>query len=340
MPEEVATVAEFIADNSPVTSPARRPSRPEWLPTADRFDEDNHKPRSTGSTFAPAPKAPDELTAPAVPAISADDLKVHSSATLRASPLGSPLLVPGTLLFAAYVVYLFPERGIAVLLLLGALATFGPTSEPLVCFLIDHFEKVAAKAASSQQLHTVARDHMRGMLADPHIKRSFTDACRESLLEAMTDQRSQTVMVSCCTRAMATATIAASQDRDLQNTLNTAMRSGVKEALTDSTLIDTLFNVMKEGLRDPKLHAAALKGAVTAANPLKDLKVPHLPEMPDLTPATGLKAMSSTLKEVMVGVEAKSLSSASGLSRAPPPTIRSRTESTSSGDHGGDSTPQ
>jgi len=269
--------------------------------------------------------------------VSCDELKPRIVSARGASLLDSPLLVPTTLLLAAYIVYIFPERGVAVLLVLGALATFGPTSQPVVSLLADVLEKVALRAARSQLLRVAARDHMRGMLDDPHIQRSFTDALRASLLEAMTDEGSQAMLVSCCSKAVTTAAIAASQDQDLQNTLNTAMRSGVKGALTDTTLIDTLFNVMMEGLRDPKMHAAALKGAVTAANPLKDLTVPP---MPALTPSKGFKAMSSTLKDVMVGVEAKSLSSASGLSRAPPPTIRSRADSRSSNEQACDGTPQ
>lgn len=259
--------------------------------------------------------------------------KAHTVSSSGPSPLDSPLLVPATLLLAAYTVYLFPERGTAVLLVLGALATFGPTSAPIVCVLVNMIEKVALQASGSQVLHVAARDHMRTMLADPQIQKAFTNCCRASLLEAMIDERAQAMMVACCSEAMTTATIAASQDEDLKNTLNSAMRSGVKEALTDTTLIDKVCDLVKDVLRDPKMHAAAMKGAATAANPLKDLTVPTMPVL--RTPSDSLKAMSSTLKEVMVGVEAKTLSSASGLSRAPPPTIKARSNSFSSNEKDG-----
>merc|ERR1719215_1359103 len=104
-------------------------------------------------------------------------------------------------------------------------------------------------------------------------------------------------MVSCMCKSATAATIEASQDLGLRSTLNTAMRSGVKEALTDGTVVDTFFNVIREGLRDPKMHQAALKGAVTAANPLKDLKVPTNP-LKDLAHANPLKAVS--WKDVIV----------------------------------------
>lgn len=246
--------------------------------------------------------------------------------------LDSPLLVPTALLLAAYTVYIFPERGVAVLLLLGALATFGPTAQPLYRLLTEMSENVALRASTSPRLRALARHQMRAALRDPITQRCFTDACRDSLIEAMQAESTQDMMVSSCTQAVTTATIAASQNQDLQSTLNTAMRNGVKEALSDDTVVGTFFNVVKEGLRDPMMHQAALKGAVRAANPLKDLTVTNpLKDLavPSLAHGNPLKAVSdkvhgvsSTLKEAIVDAEAKSLANASGLSRAPPPTIQ------------------
>jgi hypothetical protein len=229
----------------------------------------------------------------------------------------SPLVVPLVLLFASYCVYLYPERGTAVILLLGALASFGPTAGPMYSLFIDVFERVAHRASGSKKLRTLARQQMHATLNDPVTQRSFTTACRDSLIEALNDETTQAMMVSCCSKAVTTATIAASQDEDLQCTLNTAMRNGVKEALSDDTVVGTFFNVVKEGLRDPKMHQAALKGAVTAANPLKDVSVPSLPSVEN-----PLKAVSKTLKEAIVDAEAKTLAEASGLSRAPPPMVQ------------------
>merc|ERR1712039_370367 len=85
---------------------------------------------------------------------------------------------------------------------------------------------------------------------------------------------------------------------------------------------------MGEGLRDPKMHQAALKGVVTAANPLKDLSVPALPQTNLPNP---LKAVQSTLKEVSVDIEAAMLSNASGLTRAKPPARPSSQQTPQSG---------
>lgn len=243
--------------------------------------------------------------------------KLYATSCPEVGPLGSPLLVPLVLLFAAYVVYVFPERGVAVLLLLCALATFGPTSEPMVSCMAGVLERVALRAASSPGLRLLAREQLRAALSDPHTQEEFTRACRQSLVEAMADEGTQDVMVSCCSKSVTVATIAASQDESLQRTLNVAMRTGVKDALSDESLVTTIFNVLKEGLRDPKMHAAALKGAVTAANPLKDFSVPALAQSKN-----PLKAVKETLKEVIVDAEAKSLANASGLSRAPPPRVQ------------------
>merc|ERR1719486_1379230 len=113
-------------------------------------------------------------------------------------------------------------------------------------------------------------------------------------------------MVACCNKSVTMATVEASQDQALQSTLNSAMRNGVKEALSDDTVVGTFFNVVKEGLRDPAMHRAALKGAVTAANPLKDVSVPSLPSVEN-----PLKAVSKTLKDAIVDDEAKRLAEAS-----------------------------
>lgn len=237
--------------------------------------------------------------------------------------LDSPLLVPFVLLCAAYVVYLFPDRGIAVLLLLAASATFGPTSAPLVSALVDMLERVALRAASSPKLRLLAHERMRAALNDPQTQQCFIQACRKSLQQAMADEGTQEVMVSCCSKSMTVATAAASQDEQLLSTLFSAMRNGVKDAMSDETLVNTIFDVLREGLSDPKMHAAMLRGAVTAANPLKDFSVKDF-SVQGLAPSkNALRAVHSTLKEAIVDAEAKSLASASGLSRAPPPTLHS-----------------
>lgn len=250
--------------------------------------------------------------------------------------LSSPLLVPLVLLVAAYTVHLYPDRGVVVLLLLGVLATFGPTSEPMVQLMVDTMERVALQSSRSPRLCRLAVEQMHAVLSDPFTQRCFTESCKLSMVEAMLDERLQAVMVSSMTKSMATATIAASQDEDLRNTLNTAMRNGVAEALADEALVGTFFTVLKEGLKDPKLHQALLKGAATAANPLKDMHNPWKDlqnplkdlqnplkdlAVPTLKPSNPLKAVQSTLKEAMVDAEAKLLANASGLTRDPPPIV-------------------
>jgi hypothetical protein len=257
--------------------------------------------------------------------VDGDAKKANSCSSSKSASglLDSPSLVPLVLLFASYVVYLFPERGVAVLLFVGSLATFGPTYAPIHKLLVTTIEQVALLASCSERLCALAKEQVRATLDDPDVKRSFTDACRDSLIESLLDERPQAVMVSCCSQAVTTATLAASQNLELQSVLNIAMRSGVKEALSDSTVVGTFFDVVREGLRDPKMHAAALKGAATAANPLKDFKNPLKDlEVPSLSHSNPLKAVSSTLKEVVVDAEAKRVANASGLVRAPPPTIQ------------------
>jgi hypothetical protein len=228
------------------------------------------------------------------------------------------------LVLAAFVIYLFPEQGIAVVLLLGAVASFRPTSEPIVNFIVEVLEAVAVQAAKSEEFCSSARGHLHSVLGDPCFQRSFVDSCKASLVKSVVDKSSQDAMLGFVTEACATATVSASQDEELQDILNSAMRSGMKEALSDDALIGLLFTVMKEGLSDPKMHAAALKGAVTAANPLKDLTVP-----PILKPPAGFKSVSTSLKEALVNVEAKALSGASELMRTPLSAMSSPSKSSS-----------
>jgi hypothetical protein len=256
-------------------------------------------------------------------------LPAHHHSVPKKSPqadclLESPLLVPVVLLIASYVVYIYPERGVAVLLFLGALGTFTPTNGSLVCLVAELIERVSIQAMRSEKLLALAKEANHAVVSDPYTKAAFAEACRSSLQDTMLDERTQDAMIACCSKAVTTATIAASQDEDLLATLNIVMRNGVKEALNDEGLINTFFTVLRDGLRDPKIHQAALKGAVTAANPLKDVKVPSLPQ------TNPLKDVPSKLKEVMVDAEAAMLSHTSGLSRVTPP-ARSSVSSSSSG---------
>jgi len=251
-----------------------------------------------------------------------DPTYCKASRTIERS-MDSPRIVPVVLLLAAYTVHLYPEKTTVVLLVLAALAAFGPTAAPVHRLMADTFEQVARRTAGSPELHELAMRGVLSTLEDSRVKHAFVESCTASMLESMTNERSQAVMVSCMTKSAAAATAEAVQDQQLHDTLNTAMRSGVKEALSDSTVVGTFFDVVREGLRDPKMHQAALKGAVNAANPLKDLSVPTFKDFKNpLKDVPDLKALKSTVKDAMVDVEAKSLSNASGLSRAPPPSVQ------------------
>merc|ERR1711865_1359681 len=90
-----------------------------------------------------------------------------------------------------------------------------------------------------------------------------------------------------------------------------------------------------------------MKGAVSAANPLKDMTVPkwnleavsanplkdlELQPLKDITVTNLMNALHQTGGQARIDAEAEFLANASGLSRAPPPTVQcSRSPSSKSG---------
>eukprot|EP00930_Biecheleria_cincta_P015426 TRINITY_DN12881_c0_g1_i1.p1 TRINITY_DN12881_c0_g1~~TRINITY_DN12881_c0_g1_i1.p1 ORF type:complete len:370 (-),score=65.69 TRINITY_DN12881_c0_g1_i1:154-1263(-) len=274
----------------------------------------------------------------------------NNGAPARGSLTDSSLLVPLMLLVASAVVCAFPEKGIAVVLLLCALSSYGPTSEPVVSCLIETMERAVQRGTYSQQLRACLQHEMCAVLCDPRMLQAFTDSSKAALQETMVSEASQSAMVACCvkvvrdgelktllkdsilesmqddelrcatTASITKAAITASQDQDLQSALNIAGRNAVREALCDESLIRTLFGVLQEGLRDPGIHSAALKGALSTINPLKS------------NPISSLKGVSSSIKKSRVDVEAAALANASGLTRAPPPTLGRVSESLTSSD--------
>eukprot|EP00931_Biecheleriopsis_adriatica_P101742 TRINITY_DN76821_c0_g1_i1.p1 TRINITY_DN76821_c0_g1~~TRINITY_DN76821_c0_g1_i1.p1 ORF type:complete len:370 (-),score=74.94 TRINITY_DN76821_c0_g1_i1:79-1188(-) len=262
------------------------------------------------------------------------------------SLFSSPVLVPLVLFLASVTTFFFPERGIAVVLLLAALSAYGPASEPVVsCFALA-MEKIVLRAVCSRTLIEVLRGEMSAVICDPRVQQSFLDSSTIALQASMTSDASQEAMVTCCVKAvrdgklkstikesimesmhdaeLRTATvdnikkaaIDASQDHSLQSALNTAGRNAVKEALSDESLIRTLFHVLQEGLRDPGIHSAALKGALSTINPLKGNPINTLKGG-----VARLPSVSSNSKAARVEEEAEALASVSGLSRDPPPSV-------------------
>lgn len=177
--------------------------------------------------------------------------------------LDSSLLVPLVLLVASATLCAFPEKGIAVVLLLGALSSYGPTSAPVVSCLIETMERAVERGTCSYQLRACLRHEMCAVLCDPRMLQAFTESSKVALQEIMVSEASQGAMVACCvkvvrdgelkalvkdsileslhddelrcatTASITKAAITASQDEDLQRALNIAGRNAVREALCD-----------------------------------------------------------------------------------------------------------
>lgn len=87
---------------------------------------------------------------------------------------------------------------------------------------------------------------------------------KESILESLHDPELRSALISSITEGA----IVASQDDALSGALYRSASQAVLEAFGDDRLISGLQQVAREVLKDPNLHRAAIKGAVSNLNPL------------------------------------------------------------------------
>mmetsp|Transcript_88212 Transcript_88212/g.279008 ORF Transcript_88212/g.279008 Transcript_88212/m.279008 type:complete len:222 (+) Transcript_88212:197-862(+) len=196
---------------------------------------------------------------------------------------------------AGAVVWVAPEKSLAVLLFLGAgaVAVIAPVIGPLALKGKDVFEQLLSDAIGRALVHLLDVWRLDRMLQDlsqtvhkgqliselmtkvsgavvmaskhRDLQDSLLGVVKEAVTHSLKDDELMAVMLSMVTKGVTSA----SQDEDLKEAVLGVTRDAVGQAVKDEAFMNTFKDAICQGLKDSNFYRAAAHGVVSSLNPFK-----------------------------------------------------------------------